>query len=287
VESAHNRFPKSPRFPSKFGTIAFETRLARQRLVADLLGLLAGQGFAFQRGTPLKSKLESHHMNKQLGALTAVLTLFAVTGCGKREAAGESPAGPTINQSETPVDAPSNETLVGNDVAPTGGQENAAPEISTNDEPEATNPETPFDAKNSSFSLEGKTVVLKNGLSSVPAAPGSASSITTRYLGKMVHGDLTRDGKEDVAYFVTRDGPGSGRFYYVVAAINGKNGYKTTNAFLVGDRINPQSLHINSNELQANFVGRGKGEPMSTPPSRQSVLLLKVTPGGVLEGLMK
>ena len=39
--------------------------------------------------------------------------------------------------------------------------------------------------------------------------------------------------------------------------------------------------------LQVNFLGRGRDEPMTAPPSRESALLLKVTPGGVLEGLMK
>ena len=226
-------------------------------------------------------------MNKNLGALAAVLALFAVTGCGKQEATGEPPAGSSATQPEVPASASSNGSLADNDVAPALGQENPAPEPSTDDEAEEANTGASFDPKNASFSLDGRTVMLRNGLFSVPAAPGSASSITTRYLGKVAYGDLTQDGKEDVAYFVTRDGPGSGRFYYVVAAINGQNGYKATNAFLVGDRIVPQSLRINSNELQANFVGREKGEPMTTPPSRRSALLLKVTPKGVLEGLMK
>jgi predicted small lipoprotein YifL len=226
-------------------------------------------------------------MNKNLGTLTAVLALLAFGGCGKQDATGQPPAGSSTKQSDAGPGASLNESLAENGVAPDVAEENTAPETSTDDEPEVANHKVSFDAKNSSFSLDGKTVVLKNGVSSVPAAPGSASSITTRYFGKAAHGDLTQDGKEDVAYFVTRDGPGSGRFYYVVAAINGKNGYKTTNAFLVGDRIEPQSLRINSNELQANFVGRGKDEPMTAPPSRQSVLLLKVNPRGVLEGLMK
>jgi hypothetical protein len=225
-------------------------------------------------------------MTKKLGTLTAVLALFAVTGCAKQEDTGESPAGTTTNRSETSAVASSNESQLENDVPPAVGQEHAVLETSNDDEPELGKHEASFDAENSSFSLDGKKVVLKNGLSSVPAAPGSASSVTTRYIGKLAHGDLTRDGKEDVAYLVTRDGPGSGRFYYVVAAIAGKNGYKTTNAFLVGDRISPPSLRISSNELQVNFLGRGKGEPMTEPPSRQSVLLLKIM-RGKLEGLIK
>jgi len=226
-------------------------------------------------------------MTKNLGTLTAVLALFAVAACGKQEATGESSAGSTANRSETSAVASSNESQVEKDVPPAVGQEHAIPDTLNDNEPEPAKHKASLDAKNSSFSLDGKTVVLKNGISTVAAAPGSASSITTRYLGKMAHGDLTRDGEGDIAYFVTRDGPGSGRFYYVVAAINGKNGYRTTNAFLMGDRIDPQSLRINSNELQADFLGRGTGEPMTAPPTRPSVLLLKVTPSGVLEGAMK
>jgi hypothetical protein len=228
-------------------------------------------------------------MNRKLGTLIAVFALVAVAGCGERETAEETPIGSTTNLSETNTGGAFDDPLVENEVAPVATHENGAAPVIANQagEPELTSGEAAFDARNSSFSLDGKTVVLKNGLSIVAAAPGSASSVTTRFLGKTAHGDLTRDDREDVAFFVTRDGPGSGRFYYVVAAINRKTGYKTTNAFLVGDRIVPQSLRINSNELQVNFVGRGKGEAMTAPPSRQSVLLLKVTPRGVLEGLMK
>lgn len=144
-----------------------------------------------------------------------------------------------------------------------------------------------FDAPNSSFVLNGETVVLKDGLSQVPAAPGSASMVTTQYIGNVTYGDLTSDGKEDAAYFVMQDGGGSGQFYYVLAAINKQGGYTVTNAFPVGDRITPQSLRISSNELHVNFVGREKNAPMTAPPSRPSVLLLKVSSEGVLEGLMK
>lgn len=92
-----------------------------------------------------------------------------------------------------------------------------------------------------------------------------------------------------MAFIVTQDPGGSGLFYYVVAAIKGADGYKTTNGFFIGDRIAPQSITIprNSSELQVNFSDRQPGEPMTAPPSVGRVLLLKVTPQGVLEGLMK
>lgn len=144
-----------------------------------------------------------------------------------------------------------------------------------------------FDPRNATILIDGTPVPLTSGVSRVPAAPGSTGSITTRYLGKDARGDLTGDGRDEVAYFVARDAAGSGVFYYVAVAIEGPTGYRTTNAFLVGDRIEPQSLRINAGELHVNYVGRQDGEAMTTPPSRESVLLLKLTPDGRLQGLMK
>jgi hypothetical protein len=88
---------------------------------------------------------------------------------------------------------------------------------------------------------------------------------------------------------ITQETGGSGIFYYAVVAVTKGDTYMTTNAFFVGDRIAPQTSLIpqNSNELQINYAKRRPGEPMTTSPSEGAVLLLKVTPEGVLEGLMK
>ena len=148
---------------------------------------------------------------------------------------------------------------------------------------------TTFDGKNATFTIDGATTTLVNGISQVPGAPGSASMITTKYFGNEATGDLNGDGLADTAFLITQDTGGSGLFYYAVVAIKTADGYKTTNAFLVGDRIAPQSTYIptNSQELQVNYAERKPGEPMSAQPSVGATLLLKVTPAGVLEGLMK
>ena len=226
-------------------------------------------------------------MNKALHTLTAAIALASLAGCGNPEPTGETPADPAAGLSP-PAAGPAEPQ--DNAPAPVATATNAAPAPSAAaqaDEPRVVPSAASFDLMNSRFSLDGQAVTLNNGVSQVPAAPGSASAITTRYLGKAAHGDLTGDGREDVAYFVTREGAGSGRFTYVVAAIAGPSGYRTTNAFLVGDRVEPQSLRIHARELQVNFAGRGRDEPMTAPPSRDTVLLLKVTPDGVLEGLMR
>lgn len=152
-----------------------------------------------------------------------------------------------------------------------------------------TPPSAAFDGKNTSFMIDGTVVTLANGIARTPAAPGSAAQVTTRYFGNESHGDLTGDGQDDIAFLVSHDSGGSGLFYYVVVAIKTSSGYKNTNAFFIGDRIAPQTteIHSDSRELRVNFAERRPGEPMTTPPSQGATLLLKVTPAGVLEGLMK
>lgn len=161
---------------------------------------------------------------------------------------------------------------------------------STREQEPASQPGPPeqasFDARNSTFSVDGNLVTLINGTAETPAAPGSASKTTTRYFGNEATGDLDGDGSQDIAFLVTQDGGGSGLFYYAVVALKTDDGYKTTNAYLIGDRIAPQSTNIpaNSLELHVNYAERKPGEPMTAQPSVGAVRLLKVTSAGVLVG---
>lgn len=153
----------------------------------------------------------------------------------------------------------------------------------------------PFDPKNATYLIEGKTVTLVNGVSEIEAAPGSASKVTTRYFGNDATGDLNGDGLPDSAFLITQDGGGSGLFYYAVAALKTADGYKTTNAFFIGDRIAPQTTEIHEMELHGikqaeiyvNYAERNPGEPMTAQPSRGATTFLKVTPEGKLTGLMQ
>jgi hypothetical protein len=145
-----------------------------------------------------------------------------------------------------------------------------------------------FDGKNSTFTINGQAITLTNGLSEI-SVPDSSSKITTRYFGNEARGNLTNNGSDDYAFIVTQDTGGSGIFYYVIVAYRTSEGYKTTNAFLIGDRIAPQSTHIqeDARELYINYAERKPGEPMTARPSQGATLTLKVTPNGILEGLMK
>ncbi len=157
--------------------------------------------------------------------------------------------------------------------------------------PDVSNPpvKDSFDGRNTAFTIDGTTVVLRDGVSETASAPGSASNVVTRYFGNEAVGDLTGDGQPDRAFLFTQETGGSGTFFYAVVALKQGDTYITTNAFLIGDRIAPQSLVIpqNAQELQVNYAERRPGEAMTVAPSQGATLLLKVTPEGILEGLMQ
>jgi len=67
---------------------------------------------------------------------------------------------------------------------------------------------------------------------------------------------------------VTENSGGSGTFFYVVGAIKEEEGYRGTQAMLLGDRISPQSIEAaEGTQVVINYADRNPGEPMSTVPS--------------------
>ena len=121
--------------------------------------------------------------------------------------------------------------------------------------------------KNATYVIEGQSVTLVNGSSTVASAPGSASQTVTQFFGNEATGDLNGDGVPDVAFVLTQSGGGSGTFFYVVAALKTATGYQGTNAVLLGDRIAPQSTEIANGQIVVNYADRAAGEPMTTAPS--------------------
>lgn len=141
----------------------------------------------------------------------------------------------------------------------------------------------PADHKNATYTIDGKQVTLRDGTAEVEAAPNSVTKITTRYFGNEARADLNNDGREDVVFLLTTDAGGSGTFYYVVAALTTPNGYAGSEAFLLGDRIAPQSTMMSSNPVHQNVVvinyaDRAPGEPMTARPSVGKSMWLKLDP---------
>ncbi|MEK7215128.1 MAG: hypothetical protein AAB289_06005, partial [Chloroflexota bacterium] len=126
-------------------------------------------------------------------------------------------------------------------------------------------------------------IPLTEGASAIDAAPGAASKITTRYFGNEVAGDFNSDGASDVAFLLTQETGGSGTFYYVVAAIRGNDGYRGSNAVLLGDRVAPQTPEFRNGKIVVNYAQRKSGEPMSARPSVGVSKYLKVVNNRLVE----
>ncbi|HEU5114443.1 MAG TPA: hypothetical protein VFT82_01605 [Candidatus Paceibacterota bacterium] len=147
------------------------------------------------------------------------------------------------------------------------------------------------DYKNAAYVIDGKRIELKDGIAETPAAPGSASLVTTRYFGNEIKADLNGDGREDVAFIITQNAGGSGTFFYAVAALNTPNGYIGSDGYLLGDRIAPQATATSTNPSQKyvvvfNYADRGPGEPMTAKPSVGKSVYLKLNPDTMQWGVV-
>ncbi len=135
--------------------------------------------------------------------------------------------------------------------------------------------------KNSTYIIDGQLVTLVDGVSSMPAAPNSELKITTNYFGNEVTHDFDGDGRMDTAFIITQNPGGSGTFYYVVVALNKINGYVGSQAYLLGDRIAPQTTKMSENPatpdvIVVNFADRKPSESFAVPPSVGKSIWLKL-----------
>ena len=151
--------------------------------------------------------------------------------------------------------------------------------------PDQSVPKGPADPQNATYQINGWTVEMHDGVSLINAngmGAGNARTITTHYFGNELMVDLNGDGRKDSVFFVTVDTGGSGTFYYVVAALQTDNGYVGSEGVLVGDRIAPQSINIESAGqsgglpvIAVNYADRAPGQPFTTQPSVGQTLYVR------------
>ncbi|MFA6094946.1 MAG: hypothetical protein WC757_03625 [Candidatus Paceibacterota bacterium] len=150
------------------------------------------------------------------------------------------------------------------------------------------------DYKNASYIIEGQSISLVDGVSEIESTPGSAAKTVTRYFGNEIKHDLNDDGREDVVFLLTQEQGGSGQFFYTVAALNTPTGYIGSNAFLLGDRIAPQSINIDEgtttkgtnreNVIVVNFATRKPSESFTVKPTVGKSIWIKLDPTTMLFG---
>jgi len=126
--------------------------------------------------------------------------------------------------------------------------------------------------KDAAYYIDGALVQLVGGEAQTEAAPGSAAKVVTKYFGNELEADLNDDGRKDMVFLLTQSTGGSGTFYYAVAALNTPQGYMGSDAYLLGDRVAPQTTELSQNPrhknvVVVNYADRAPGEPMTTRPS--------------------
>ena len=136
------------------------------------------------------------------------------------------------------------------------------------------------------YMIAGEKVTLKNGISEVSIAPGSASKIVTKYFGNDLKHDLNEDGREDRVFILTQEAGGSGVFYYVVALLDIASGPVGSDGVLLGDRIAPQTINmdegkttngtIRQNVIVVNYADRKPRESFAVAPSVGKSIWLKL-----------
>lgn len=139
-----------------------------------------------------------------------------------------------------------------------------------------------IDPAHATYVVENRPIALSGGKALIPAAPGSAERVETSLFGMPAWGDLDSDGDDDAAVILVHRTGGSGSFYYVAAALREGEGFKGTNAVLLGDRIAPQTLQIRNGVLIANFAERGPGEAMTAAPRSARSRYLTLQAGQLL-----
>lgn len=135
------------------------------------------------------------------------------------------------------------------------------------------------DPLNATYTIDGESFTLVQGLYEKEVAPGSATKDVVSIFGVPVYGDLDDDGDDDALIFLRRMGGGSGTFYYVAAAIKTGEGFKGTNAILLGDRISPENISMRSGVALVNYADRAPSEPMTTQPSLGKTLYATLSNG--------
>ena len=137
------------------------------------------------------------------------------------------------------------------------------------------------DYRNAEYVIEGQRITLADGLTEADASPGSASRIVTRYFGNELRTDLNDDVRQDVVFLLTQQRGGSGTFFYAVAALNTEAGYRGSDGFRLGDRIEPQAIVVSQdprhkNVIVVNYADRRPDEPMRMQPSVGKSVYLKL-----------
>jgi hypothetical protein len=138
---------------------------------------------------------------------------------------------------------------------------------------------TAVDPLNTVYGIEGGKIRLKDGLSEISAAPGSAAKVRTSVKGDPVYGDVDGDGEDDAAVVLVHDPGGSGTFYYIGVVLNASHGNKENQTVLIGDRFVLGQVVILNGAVVVRYLQRRPDEPMSAAPTIAKTATIRLNHG--------
>lgn len=139
------------------------------------------------------------------------------------------------------------------------------------------------DYRNGTYRIGGQDIAFVDGVSILQGVMGASDITTTRIFGNEVKGDLDGDGQDDIAFLVTQNNGGSGIFYMAVVALSSDRGIHTTQPYLLGDRIAPQSTEYRDGVVVFNYATRRDDEPFTARASIGVSAALKVIGGKLIQ----
>jgi hypothetical protein len=101
---------------------------------------------------------------------------------------------------------------------------------------------------------------IKPDLNAIPViatavrALPKVSETPQQYFGNEVVGDLNADGKNDVAFVISREDPERGVLYYLTTALSDDKGHTGTNLIYLGEKMDPKSLNIIDGKIGFEFM---------------------------------
>ncbi len=84
--------------------------------------------------------------------------------------------------------------------------------------------------------------------------PVMEEKIPEQYFGNEATGDLDADGKDDVAFFISREDSERGMLYYLAAALATEKGHEGTNLVFLGDGVVPKGLRIEKGVIAIEYA---------------------------------
>ena len=108
----------------------------------------------------------------------------------------------------------------------------------------------------------GRNVTLVNGSYSVNTA---SDVYNVQMLDIHAFGDLNGDGVEDAGIILVENGGGTGQFESVIAVYNSGGSPSQAGQYILGDRVQINSMNISSGVIHLDMLVQGPSDPLCCP----------------------